>query len=112
MSFPRLTILTIQEQANNPDKKAAINPIDNGKNPIVNSDEKSVFIKSRKAAPRIGIITIKNENRVISFLSVFNSRPVAIVAPLLEMPGITANACASPIHNDFAYVTSPDPFFA
>ena len=40
----------------------------------------------------MGIKTIKKEKRAISALLFPKIKPVAMVAPDLEMPGITANA--------------------
>jgi hypothetical protein len=73
--------------------------------------EKSPLIISRIATPKMGINTIRNEKRAISsFLAPVNS-PVAMVAPLREIPGITATACAMPMMNALPHVISEFPFF-
>ena len=92
MSFPFLTILIIQAQANKPEAKAATNPINKGIAPMVFPEVKSPPMISRKAAPKIGTRTIKNEKRATSSLLVFSNKPVAMVDPLLEIPGSTAKA--------------------
>ncbi len=66
---------------------------------------------SRKAAPRIGISTIKKEKRATSSFFVPSRRPVAIVEPLREIPGITATACAMPIINALKNVIFPSLAF-
>ena len=48
-------------------------------------------------APNITGITIKKENLAASFLLFPKKIEVQIVAPDLEIPGITANACDIPI---------------
>ena len=49
------------------------------------------------AAPKMGTITIKNENLVATFLSTPRSKAVEMVAPDLEIPGKTAIAWAMPM---------------
>ncbi len=45
----------------------------------------------------IGISTIRKENFATSLRPFFSRRPVEIVAPALEIPGITARAWAIPM---------------
>jgi len=70
--------------------KAATKPISIGNKVISLFCEKSPDIISKALAARMGIITIKKEKRATSVLLFPSKRPVAIVAPDLEIPGITA----------------------
>ena len=56
-------------------------------------------LKSRSASPRIGGITIRNENWASFCLLLPSRSPVAMVLPLLLKPGSTAHACAMPMMN-------------
>lgn len=79
--------------ANNPDTKADKNPIIKGRIAI---PEEALDIlppiNSKKASPRIGTRTIRNENCVTSSFFIPHSKPVEIVAPLRDKPGTTATA--------------------
>ena len=52
---------------------------------------------SRRVCPRIGAKTIKNENVATAPFSLPSRRPVAMVVPERERPGIVATAWLKPI---------------
>ena len=92
-------MLIIKRQAKHPEMNAAINP--QHKDVVLIADAttspESISSNSKKASPKIGINTIKNENLVtLSFFTPHKS-PVAIVVPLRLNPGSTAKACDKPI---------------
>ena len=64
ISLPRFTMFIMNLHAKQPDKNAAIKPKSNGNvSMFVNALLSfSIFNKSKKASPNIGIITIKKEN--------------------------------------------------
>ena len=89
----RFTIAIITLQANRPDKNAAKKPATIADIGIPDfSGEKSPSKMSKNVMPKIGINTIKNENRVTSSFLLPNNKPVDIVAPERESPGSTAIA--------------------
>ena len=89
----------IHLHAKHPDTKAAMNPTANGSMsmPPKTSSPFTAFITSSNASPNIGGITIRNENCASDSFLLPSSKPVAIVLPERERPGITAHACAKPI---------------
>ncbi len=101
INFPRFTIFIMNLHAKHPDINAAKNPNIIGYIPNISISEGSfnIFIKSKKASPNIGIITIKKENcATFSFLFP-NNNPVEIVVPERDNPGNTATACDNPMIN-------------
>lgn len=66
-------------------------------NPYMYVISNIIELYSKIVAPMIAGITNKNENVINCFLSKPNNNPVDIVAPDLEIPGIIASACESPI---------------
>lgn len=85
-------MLIMSLQAKSPEIKAEINPINNilrGKSWF---PEKLPSSTSIKLAPIMGSRTIRKENFATSSLLFPSSTPVEIVAPDLEMPGMTAKA--------------------
>ena len=56
-----------------------------------------IFSTSSRASPKMGGITIRNENCASDSFLLPNSRPVAMVLPERDTPGSTATACASPM---------------
>lgn len=84
-----------------PAANAVMNPMNKavGEIPVVidSYPNSMTFRTSSKASPKIGGITIKNENCAKCSFLFPNIRPVAIVEPERERPGITAHACATPI---------------
>ena len=91
-SFLPLTIFIIHLQANKPETKAARKPIKTGINPVWLVPISAMSLTAIMLAPMIGKRTIKKENFVVSSRFVPSNKPVAIVAPDLDIPGITANA--------------------
>ena len=61
--------------------------------------ETQISYTSKNNDKRIIGMLIKNENFATSFLSPPQISPVAIVLPEREIPGNTANPCATPIKN-------------
>ena len=82
--------------------KAAANPIIIAPSEMSEAPEAEplrMSIPSSSASPRIGGITIRNEN-CASFSLLSPSRsPVAMVEPERDRPGSTATACAKPMTN-------------
>ena len=68
--------------ANNPDKKAVINPVINKPVSIID-----MLLISVRETPKIIGIDNKNENLIAFSLLIPNNVAVEIVAPLLEIPG-------------------------
>ena len=95
--FPFRTNFTIQLQAKYPETNAAINPAITGLKSIAPN---SPLAKSRNAAPKMGIITIRNENLATSSRCLPSISPVEIVEPERLRPGSTAMAWAIPIINE------------
>ena len=86
-----LTILIIHLQAASPVKNAAINPMIKG-NREVSATIVSVSKMLFAILPTIRGTTIKKEKRAAFSLSIPNNTAVAMVAPLLEIPGNIAIA--------------------
>ena len=87
-------MLIIHLQATQPETKAAMKPTANdnaGMSPATSSPF-TIFITSSNASPQIGGITIKKENWASFALLFPNNKPVAIVDPERDKPGITAQA--------------------
>ncbi len=101
VSIPQDAVeLLKQEHAKHPDTNAARNPIIiTGTDNPDSAGENPPFIKSRRASPKIGIITIRNENRATCSFLFPSMSPVAIVVPERESPGKTATACERPMMN-------------
>ena len=57
----------------------------------------ALLMRSSRASPRIGGSTIRNENCATTSRLLPSSRPVAIVVPERDRPGIAATACAQPM---------------
>ena len=87
-------MLIIHLQATQPETKAATKPTanDNAGMLPATSSPFTIFITSNKASPKIGGITIKKENWASFALLFPNNKPVAIVDPERDKPGITAQA--------------------
>ena len=79
---------------------AAKNPNKNGKKFVVESASNSPLRMSLAILPSIKGITIKNENSADFFLSIPSNTDMAIVDPLLEIPGKMAMAWAIPINKE------------
>lgn len=90
-------MLIISLQATNPEMKAAINPTINVTELTEELDSPVCLRMANRLAPIIGIKTIKNEKRVARSFLTPNINAVEMVAPDLEIPGITATACIIPI---------------
>lgn len=90
------TIFIINLHANTPTKKEEIKPKSRGK---LSVDVKEIFPDkiSFIIFPKINGTTIRNEKRADFSLSTPNKTDVEIVAPDLEIPGIIAIACETPI---------------
>ncbi len=94
------TNANIKRQANHPDAKAVTKPI-----PIAVTERpvaagvNSPPTMPKNACPKMGIKTIRKEKGATLSFSTPNINPVAMVAPDLESPGMTAHACATPIIN-------------
>ena len=58
-------------------------------------------LKSSRASPRMGGMTIRNENWAIFSFLLPSIRPVAMVLPERLRPGSTAQACAMPMTKAF-----------
>ena len=106
ISLHFLTMDIIHLQAKQPDTNAARKPI------TIADAERDVeapcsarysalgemkCLTSSNASPKMGGITIRKENWASFSFLLPNSKPVAIVLPLLLKPGNTATACAIPI---------------
>ena len=101
-----LTIDIIHLQAIHPLTKAAKNPdiiADKGSASAApfavrySCDGAKMCLKSIRASPRIGGITIRNENCASFCFELPRSSPVAIVEPERDSPGRTATVCAMPM---------------
>ena len=82
-------------QAAHPTKNEERNPATRGR--VSTLPPKSPFMRSSRALPRIGGSTMRNENCAISSFRFPSSRPVAIVVPERDSPGMVAAACAKPM---------------
>lgn len=95
--MPFFTNLIIQLHANKPEAKAAIKPTTKIDVSILAAVETSVLKMLSIFSPIIGTRTIKKENLATSDFLFPNNKPVAMVEPEREIPGITAKVCATPI---------------
>ena len=92
-----MAIITLQ--ANRPETKAAAKPRmrASGATPAPKASwPVATFSRSSDCSPMMGMRTIRKENWAIDSRLTPERRPVAMVLPLREMPGATANACATP----------------
>ena len=101
-SFPFFTSSIIHLQAAHPTRKAAMNPTVRGIKPMLwdvnaSPEPEIIFRQSRKASPRMGIITMKNENWASWSRRSPSKIPVAMVEPERLRPGRTAIAWAHPM---------------
>ena len=98
-SLPFFTMFIIHLHATHPDRNAATKPMARGSaSTLPNAASPfAALMASSNASPRIGGMTMRNEN-CASFSFLLPSRsPVAMVLPERDSPGITAAACASPM---------------
>ena len=91
-----MTSATMTRQANRPDRKAARNPRQS-ESPLTEPLKKwpvseMLPTMSRNCSPMIGTRTIKKENWAMTSRRTPVIRPVAMVVPLRERPGATAQA--------------------
>ena len=91
-----LTILIIHLQAASPVKNAAIKPMINGSREV-SASMLSAYKILLAMLPTISGTTIKKEKRAAFSLSIPNRTAVAMVAPLLEIPGNMATAWSNPM---------------
>jgi hypothetical protein len=105
INLPRFTNSIIHLQAKHPITKAAMKPTAIGNQPmdsvpaIASLDGIKIFFKSNNASPKIGIITMKNENDATCSRLSPMMIPVAMVLPERLNPGNTATAWAMPMIN-------------
>ena len=100
MSLPFFTISSIHLQAIHPTTNDATKPTIIASSPALSAPAtltasvagSSIFFMSSSPSPRIGIITMKNENLATSSFLSPNRIPVAIVDPERLRPGKTATA--------------------
>ncbi len=82
-------------QARHPVMNDARNPAMSG--PAAIPAVISPLVAWSRVSPRIGASTIRNENCATAAFLLPSSRPVAMVEPDRESPGMAAHACASPM---------------
>ena len=89
----------IHLQAMHPLTKAATKPTMRGSVSISPnaSSPLTALSTSRSASPRMGGMTMRNENCASFSFLLPSKMPVAIVEPERERPGSTAAACAKPM---------------
>ena len=92
MSLPRLTISIMNLQARQPVTNEARKPAERG--PAATPAVRSPLTASSSVSPRIGASTIRNENCATAAFLLPSKRPVAIVVPERERPGMAAQADA------------------
>ena len=95
-------MLIIHLQAMHPDMNAAKKPTISDKVDIsapAMEASFTIFIPSSKASPKIGGMTIRNENCANDSFLFPQISPVAIVEPERDNPGNTAQAWAKPMIN-------------
>ena len=92
-------MLIIHLQAMHPEMNAARKPTMRGRVEMLpkTSSPFIIFITSSNASPRMGGITMRNENCASDSFLLPSSRPVAMVLPERDSPGMTAHACAMPM---------------
>ncbi len=96
ISWHFLTKAIITLHARQPLTKAATKPMSRGCHSMVSGSFINLM-PSNKASPKIGGMTMRNENCAKSAFLTPNSRPVAMVEPERDKPGNTATACAQPM---------------
>ena len=101
ISLPFFTMLIIHLQAMQPKMKDAKKPTmaATGEMPLMASlkPTSNISLTSSRASPRMGGMTIRKENCASFSFLLPSSKPVAMVLPERERPGITAQACAIPM---------------
>ena len=93
---------TIQRQAKRPLMNAATKPRQSARGPTPPpkvSFPMATLSRSSDCSPMMGIKTIRKENWAMFSRFTPVMRPVAMVLPLRETPGITAKAWAMPTTN-------------
>ena len=91
INLPRLTMPIINLQARQPTTNAEMKPANIGTTPI-DAKATSPSRMLRNISPKIGANTIRNENCAIDSFLLPSRRPVAMVVPERERPGIAAMA--------------------
>ena len=92
-------MLIIHLQAMQPNTKAARKPTTSGTVSMlpITFSPLAIFSVSSRASPKMGGITMRNENWASDSFLLPSSRPVAMVDPERDTPGSTATACARPM---------------
>ena len=85
----------MNRQARQPVRNDAANPATSG--PAATPAVSSPLAASSSVSPRIGASTMRNENCATAVFLLPSNRPVAMVDPERERPGMAAQACARPM---------------
>ena len=98
------------QMATKPLTVEAINPTTNTDIPVCSKPFRNISSNCIPPASAIIGTLMRKENSAALFLSNFENNPAVMVIPDLLVPGISANACTQPIHNEFFQLTFSNGF--